>query len=38
MYWTKMLVEAEPKLKNEALVIYQEAKEVNLIMNAIIIF
>ena len=36
MYWTKMLVEAEPKLKNEALVIYQEAKEINLIMNAII--
>ncbi len=35
-YWLKMIVVAEPKLKEEAMKIYQEAKELNLIMNAII--
>jgi len=36
-YWLKMIVAAEPNLKEEALKIYQEAKELNLIMNAIVI-
>ncbi|HNY04457.1 MAG TPA: four helix bundle protein [Candidatus Woesebacteria bacterium] len=35
-YWLKMIVVAEPKLKEEAMKIYQEAKELNLIMNAIV--
>jgi len=35
-YWLKMIIVAEPKLKEEAMKIYQEAKELNLIMNAII--
>ena len=36
-YWLKMIVVAEPNLKEKALEIYQEAKELNLIMNAIVI-
>ncbi|MBP9818252.1 four helix bundle protein [Candidatus Shapirobacteria bacterium] len=35
-YWLKMLVEACPDLKEKAIVVYQESKEINLIMNAII--
>jgi four helix bundle protein len=35
-YWLKMIIAAEPNLKNNALIIYQEAKELNLIMNAIV--
>ena len=35
-YWLKMLVAASPELKNPAMILYQEAKELNLIFNAII--
>lgn len=35
-YWLKMIIVAEPKLEEKAMKIYQEAKELNLIMNAII--
>jgi len=36
VYWLKMIITAEPNLKEKALEIYQEAKELNLIMNAIV--
>jgi len=35
-YWVEMIITACPELKNEALLIYQESKELNLIFNAII--
>lgn len=35
-YWAKIIITACPKLENEALLIHQEAKELNLIFNAII--
>ena len=35
-YWINIIITACPELKNEALIIYQEAKELNLIFNAII--
>lgn len=36
IYWLKMVITAEPKLKEKSMVIYQEAKELNLIMSAIV--
>ena len=35
-YWINIIITACPELKNEALLIYQEANELNLIFNAII--
>lgn len=35
-HWLRVLVVSEPKLKNEAKVLWQEAKELNLIFNSII--
>lgn len=35
-YWINMIITACPELKNEALLIYQESIELNLIFNAII--
>jgi four helix bundle protein len=34
-YWLKMIVVACPELKEKALILYQEAKELKLIFNAI---
>lgn len=36
IYWLKMVITAEPELKEKAMTIYQEAKELNLIMSAIV--
>ncbi|MBU1038703.1 four helix bundle protein [Patescibacteria group bacterium] len=36
-HWLRMLVEAEPKVKESARKLWQEAKELNLIFNSIII-
>lgn len=36
IYWLKMVITAEPRLEEKAMVVYQEAKELNLIMNAIV--
>jgi four helix bundle protein len=36
LYWLKMIVVAEPSLKEKSIELYQEAKELNLIMNAIV--
>jgi len=35
-HWLRMIVVAEPELKAEARILWQEAKELNLIFNAII--
>jgi four helix bundle protein len=35
-YWLRMIVVAEPVLRDEAAVLWQEAKELNLIFSAII--
>jgi len=34
-HWLRMIVVAEPNLKEEARILWQEAKELNLIFNAI---
>ncbi len=36
LYWTNMIINTCPELKSKALLIYQEAKELHLIFNAII--
>lgn len=36
LYWANMIITTCPELKNKALLIYQEAKELHLIFNAII--
>ena len=36
IYWLKMITAAEPSLKEKISDIYQEARELNLIMNAIV--
>ena len=35
-FWLKMIVEACPNLREKALILYQESKEINLILNAMI--
>ncbi|SRR3989339_321704 len=35
-HWLRMIVVAEPELKTEARILWQEAKELNLIFNAIV--
>lgn len=35
-YWLRMIATSIPELKNEAKILWQEAKELNLIFNAII--
>jgi four helix bundle protein len=34
-HWFRMIVVAEPELKNEARILWNEAKEINLIFNSI---
>src|SRR3989344_5313785 len=36
MYWFRMIAAAVPNLKNEARLLWREAKELNLILNAIV--
>lgn len=36
MHWLRMIAIAKPEYKNEAKILWQEAKELNLIFNAII--
>lgn len=36
VYWLEMVIEAEPILKEKSIPLYQEARELNLIMNAIV--